>query len=326
MRKIVYPPAIVEEYLKLFSDSMEKKDKQWKEWRRDVISLDPTANSVFPMEFEAVLTASAEELVTIFAYYYDHRKEKNISDTRADLRKIFNYRNWQPKIANFFMQHAEELGVHTCFYCETSYINKYEGKNSKDRNHFDLDHFLPKALCPIVGLSIRNLIPSCAVCNEKLKRNHILGVTDTEMSISDKKDEIIKMFPSAEDYSFDSDVNIRIEPLKKEDFTRTLRLQDQPEKYSIRFEGTAEVLPYRNEIDLFCLEERYNYHKMEALRLYDLLNDYPPELVKKISGLFHDKDTDKVQEDLFGLSFSSSQHRCFNKMKQDIAKLFNEST
>ena len=326
MRKIVYPPAIVEEFLKLFSDRMEKKDMQWKEWRRDVISLDPTANSVFPMEFEALLTASAEELVTIFAYYYDHRKEKNIRDTRADLRKIFNYRNWQPKIANFFMLHAEELGVHTCFYCETSYINKYEDKNNKDRNHFDLDHFLPKTLCPIVGLSIRNLIPSCAICNEKLKRDHILGVIDTEMPISDKKDEIIKMFPSSENYSFESDINIRIDPVKKEDFTRTLRLQDQAEKYAIRFESTDEASPYQNEIDLFCLEERYNYHKMEALRLYDLLNDYPPELVHKISGLFKDKNDEEVKEDLFGLFFSSSQHRCFNKMKQDIAKLFNEST
>ena len=322
MRKIKYTQEIAEKHLNLFGDCIKRKDMMWKEWREDVLNLNPTTNAVFPVEFGAVLTASTEELVTMFAYYYDHRKDKFIKDTRADLRKIFNYSNWQPKIANFFMQYAEELGVHTCFYCETSYINKYEDRNNKDRNHFDLDHFLPKTLCPIVGLSIRNLIPSCTVCNEKLKRGHILGFSNTEETISDKKDEIIKMFPSSENYSFDSDVNIRIEPVRKEDFTRTLRLQNQPERYAIQFECTDEKTPYLNEIDLFCLEERYNYHKMEALRLYDLLNDYPPELLQKVSELFQDKNADDIKEDLFGLSFSSSQHRCFNKMKQDIAKLF----
>lgn len=325
MRSIKYTHNIVEEYLELYSNWIEKNDREWKIWLEKIISINSSAYLIFPEKLDEVLSASVGSMVAMFAFYYDHRKNKIIEETQESLKSLFNYNNWQPKIANFFMQHSEELGVHTCFYCETSYINKYEDKNNKDRNHFDLDHFLPKTLCPIVGLSIRNLIPSCAICNEKLKRNHILGVTDTEMPISDKKDEIIKMFPSSENYSFESDINIRIDPVKKEDFTRTLRLQDQAPKYAIRFESTDEASPYQNEIDLFCLEERYNYHKMEALRLYDLLNDYPPELVQKISGLFKDKNDEEVKEDLFGLSFSSSQHRCFNKMKQDIAKLFNES-
>lgn len=322
MRKLKYLPNIVDEYLKLFSSSIKRKDKKWKEWRNKVIAnLD--ASDIFPEKFEDVLTASVESLVLMFVCYYDHRDDKTIRDTQKDLNSIFNYKNWQPKIANFFMQYAEELDVHTCFYCETSYINKYEGKNSKERNHFDLDHFLPKALCPIVGLSIRNFIPSCTVCNEKLKREKIPGISDTEVTISDKKDEIVKMCPSSDNYSFDMDVSIRIEPVKKEDFTRTLRLQDHPGRYEIKFETIDDPSPYRNEIDLFHLEERYNYHKMEALRLYDSLNDYPPELVQKISELLYGKDADEVKEDLFGLSFSHNQHRCFDKMKQDIAILFN---
>ena len=319
MRKIDYSPKNIKEYLKIFSRSMEKKDDLWKKWREKIIAYDPAATGVFPETFVAVLTASVEELVAMFAYYYDHRNDKIISDTRVSLRKIFNYGNWQPRIANFFMQHAEELEVHTCFYCETSYINKYKVNDNKVKNHFDLDHFLPKTLCPIVGLSIRNFIPSCAVCNEKLKRKKILGVSDPKSPIWDKQDEIIKLCPSSDGYSFDADVNIRIEPIETDDFTRTLRLQDHAEKYTIRFEGSDT---YQHEINMFHLEERYLYHKVEALRLYDLLNDYPPELIHKISKLFPDKDADEVMEDLFGLSFSHNQHRCFDKMKQDIAKMF----
>ncbi len=324
MRKIKYFPKIDDEYLKLFSGCIERKNKKWEKWRNNVIGSDLTASNVFPEKLKDVLIAPVESLVLMFVYYYDHRDNIHIRDTQKDLKSIFNYGNWQPKIANFFMQHAEELEVHTCFYCETSYINKYEDKNSRNRNHFDLDHFLPKTWCPIVGLSIRNFIPSCAVCNEKLKRDKIPGISDTEMPISDKKDEIVKMCPSSDSYSFDTDVSIRIEPVKKEDFTHTLRLQDQPERYEIRFENTDASSLYRNEIDLFHLEERYNYHKMEALRLYDLLNDYPPELLQKISELLSVKDADEVKEDLFGLSFLHNQHRCFDKMKQDIAILFKK--
>lgn len=319
MRKIEYTTEIIEEYQKIFSRSMKTKDKLWKKWRGEIIDYDPEALPVFPEEFKAVLTASVEDLVAMFTYYYDHRNDIIIKDSRAILRKIFNYGNWQPRIANFFMQHAEELEVHTCFYCETSYINKYEGNDSKKRNHFDLDHFLPKTLCPIVGLSIRNFVPSCAVCNEKLKRKKIPGICNAEDSIMSQKDKIVKLCPSSDRYSFDSDVNILIEPLKKEDFTRTLRLQDHAEKYTIQFEGSDT---YQHEINMFHLRERYGYHKLEALRLYDLLNDYPPELVHKISELIPDKDADEVMEDLFGLSFSHNRHRCFDKMKQDIAKMF----
>ncbi|MEE3485713.1 MAG: hypothetical protein VZQ98_15515 [Bacteroidales bacterium] len=325
MRRIKYPQEIDEEYLKLFSGCIERKNKKWEKWRDNVIDSDLTASNVFPEKFKDVLIAPVESLVLMFVYYYDHRDNIHIRNTQKELKSIFNYNDWQPEIANFFMQYAKDLEVHTCFYCETSYINKYKDKNSRNRNHFDLDHFLPKTLCPIVGLSIRNFIPSCAVCNEKLKRDKIPGISDTEMPISDKKDEIIKMCPSSDSYSFDMDVSIRIEPVKIEDFTRTLRLQDQPERYEIQFENTDDFSPYRNEIKMFHLEERYNYHKMEALRLYDLLNDYPPELVQKISELFYGKkDVDEVKEDLFGLLFSQNQHRCFDKMKQDIAILFKK--
>lgn len=46
------------------------------------------------------------------------------------------------------------------------------------RNHFDLDHFLPKSICPLVALSFYNFVPSCSVCNEKLKGADMIGETD----------------------------------------------------------------------------------------------------------------------------------------------------
>ena len=37
---------------------------------------------------------------------------------------------------------------------------------------------------------------------------------------------------------------------------------------------------------MFHLRERYNYHKGEALRLFDLLQDYSPAQIKMLHNVF----------------------------------------
>ena len=64
-------------------------------------------------------------------------------------------------------------------------------------NHFDLDHFLPKSICPLVGLSFYNFVPSCSVCNEKLKGADRIGETD--------KQKLIQLSPTSEQYRFEQE-------------------------------------------------------------------------------------------------------------------------
>ena len=74
---------------------------------------------------------------------------------------------------------------------------------------------------------------------------------------------------------------------------------------------------YASYAKLFRLEERYEYHKGEALRLLDLKRKYPMSNIRQIARLMH-KTADEVKEDIFGLHFSKNNHRCFDKMKRDI--------
>jgi hypothetical protein len=63
------------------------------------------------------------------------------------------------------LQNENELYI--CPYCEKNYINIIQSNDKTIKP--DLDHFYPKALYPFLGCSIENLIPSCQVCNARLK-------------------------------------------------------------------------------------------------------------------------------------------------------------
>lgn len=74
---------------------------------------------------------------------------------------------------------------------------------------------------------------------------------------------------------------------------------------------------YASYAKLFRLEERYEYHKGEALRLLDLKRKYQMSNIRQIARLMH-KTADEVKEDIFGIHFSKNNHRCFDKMRRDI--------
>lgn len=176
-------------------------------------------------------------------------------------------------------------------------------------NHFDLDHFLPKSKCPLVGLSLFNFVPSCSVCNEKLKRADEIS--------ADNKDRLLALSPTSPHYDFDREVTINLSPHPNASWLRT-----QEHEQDFYIELKTNNLHYQKEIDLFHLDERYNYHKCEALRLQDKILEYPEDKLKMMSsalgGGFYTPQ--KIREDMLDEEFRDNNNRCFNKMKRDIIK------
>lgn len=63
-----------------------------------------------------------------------------------------------------------------------AYINVYtETGKGVAKRQFDIDHFLPKGKCPPVALSLFNFVPSCPVCNERIKREDLPYVNLNEL-------------------------------------------------------------------------------------------------------------------------------------------------
>ena len=179
-------------------------------------------------------------------------------------------------------------------------------------NHFDLDHELDKGSCPLLALSLYNLVPSRPVCNEKLKHSDTIG---------DKanKNELIKLSPTSDRYDFDGNVTFSITPKR----ASTYGFVKNMKKYSIDI--TCHDSSFKKSVDLFRLKQRYNYHKIFALRLLDLKERYSAGSISMISNLLRgmadkpDRYTEQqIYEDIFGEEYSRVGHRCFDKLRRDI--------
>lgn len=194
-------------------------------------------------------------------------------------------------------------------------ISKEEKKSEiiikKLKNHFDLDHFLPKSKCPLVALSLMNFVPSCPICNEKLKKDDELGGLN--------RTALLKLSPTSNDYNFDGNVEIRI---ICNNGPNELMAQNHPDDYTVKF-CTNDKEYQEGMIDKFHLDERYNYHKCEALRLQDLMLNYPKEKIQAMSVALKGYRTEaEISEDLFGIRFSEEHHRCFDKLRRDILSTY----
>lgn len=259
---------------------------------------------------ETLLTMDFASLVDVYFGYQNIRasmKKEDFADMDAFLRSTFNYKTRQSNIAKFFMDSSNAFQIHTCHYCDTSYINVFtRNLDGQEMNHFDLDHVLDWGECPLVALSLFNFTPSCQVCNEKLKHSDLIGGYNAL--------KVKKLSPTSDTYDFRHNVRICIDPEDKivDNYMMNANL------FTIDFKPQpGKDKDYMDVVDLFCLRERYTYHKSEALRLLDLKHKYDDSNIRKIAALLGKKPED-VYEDIFGEEFSANQHRCFGQLKNDI--------
>lgn len=192
---------------------------------------------------------------------------------------------------------------------------------SNDANHFDLDHLLPKSKCPIIGLSLFNFVPSCQVCNEKLKKDKELGQT---------KDEWLKISPTWCDSKMADSVVIHLIP--ESTCSTFFELKENYNKYYIDFNTDNDKI-YERFLRTFRLRDRYNYHKEFALRILELKERYTNEKCKEISNILtkgipeNEKNKyskEQIEEDIFQELYGKD--RCFSKLRSDILKQSKEKT
>lgn len=207
--------------------------------------------------------------------------------------------------------HGEDITTVVSKFDNYRYFKNMDPKKSECvkerlRNHFDLDHFLPKSICPLVALSFYNFVPSCSVCNEKLKGADMIGETD--------KSKLLVLSPTSDIYNFDKDIKIRI---AYNAGVSTLRMQEHPDDFRLEF--TPKGSEYQTIVNEFRLDERYNYHKQIALKQYDLYQDYSPGHISQLEKLFGGaKKRNEIENQIFRGEYTEDNARCFDKLKRDI--------
>lgn len=265
---------------------------RWERWLKKSVSC-----CKLPQKIEDVIMASFDQLCN----YYDEFLKLKISETDlSELEEIFKYtKGYDSAIAKFFIDNAELLGIKTCCYCETAYVNTYttwDNGKQETRRMFDVDHFLPKDKCPLLGLSLFNFVPSCQVCNSRLKMTGVPG---------DSKAEYERFSPSSEKAAFEDNIKVR------------LRFWNSDAGLRGRYIHFRTKSPYEKYVQFFRLEDRYEFHKVEAVRLNDLKRRYPDTNVRSIARILHYQQG-VVKEDLFHLKYMQEEGRCFEKMTRDV--------
>ena len=194
-------------------------------------------------------------------------------------------------------------------------IDLYKGLSQQNiANHFDIDHLIPKSECPILSLSLFNFVPSCQVCNEKLKKAKELATT---------KEDWLKISPTSSSYSFDKDVTIKLVP--EGTCSTFFELKQNIEKYHLFFDTNNDIA-YNRYISVFRLNDRYNYHKKLALHILDLKERYSPEKRKEISKILSSKydpngyqySEKQIEADIFEEDFNAD--KCFSKLRRDMIR------
>lgn len=354
MRKINYSKIDKNDYLKYLglinengkeTKKLEILQKRWKVLRSRLIYIrnnsgvnpNKNINKIYPKNVKKLILSDFSKLTDI---YLDYMKSTYSSTFKECAKKIFRYDykykfskdidiKYNTKIADFFIDKSEELDITTCFYCESSYVNAYpiEGKIKRQ---FDLDHFYLKADCPILALSFYNLIPSCQICNSRVKgATNLNDLYELNGKSEDKKKCLNKLSPSSKDYDYEDSVTIRVFPKKNnnEPWSPTINFSDFDDKYKIVFTTDEEI--YKKDTKAFHLEERYNYknNKKEMLNLLDLKRKYSDSYIDLICKTVSNNNIKlypfEVKEAIFHEISDTSNHRLFVKAKKDILSMWD---
>lgn len=157
-------------------------------------------------------------------------------------------------------------------------INISEINNLKSiRDHFTLDHFLPKGKFPYLSVSVYNLIPSCYSCNSKFKGQRNFELSDFINSIS----------PSSEFFCMNDHLNFKLNfDTKAKKFDEKIKNIKQIEDLEVNLRNINSHTDVDMYIDMFKLKGRYNFHKDIAYELIEKRKRYPEKQIDEIVKIF----------------------------------------
>lgn len=182
--------------------------------------------------------------------------------------------------------------------------------NDRYRHHFDLDHVLPRSEFGLAGLSLYNLVPSCQICNQKLKKTRVLGVNAVP------KD---KLSPSSPLFDFNHHAEFHLLPrpgVKAGKLSPSLNPQD----YELQLNAIDP--DYDNFIKLFKLEERYQQHKRIALHWLEMKYKYTDSRIKMMAASLNHPSFSytRIKSDIFQNTLYGSNIMSFEKLRDDMLK------
>lgn len=204
------------------------------------------------------------------------------------------------------------IDISVCPYCNRNYVSDYI-YDKKIKSTADLDHFYPKSHNILYTLCLYNFIPSCAVCNSRMKLAQNMNVDDY-------------VYPY--DNSFENKADFKIDNL--------IELILKNDNAKIKLDNFANDEKVKKSISSFKLEEVYQVHAKMVEKLVDkalIYNDTYREELENFIGDVNtkfDKNTNinfnevrelyMLKSLIFGarLNEDDFRHQSLGKLKRDI--------
>ncbi|MDE5842875.1 MAG: hypothetical protein K2H35_03975 [Muribaculaceae bacterium] len=258
---------------------------------------------------EDILIYNFNKLTSLYYSYIE--KLSTLTDERRSeinerLSGVFNYSSYRPKIRGFLCNPDNGFEIHNCVYCDIHHFHTYK-KNGKLCIDFHADHVLDEGKCPLVGLSIHNFVPSCAICNE--------GGNKGTKTLGRSKRETLKISPKSRQNRFESDVDFFFTPSCED--IKDLRMFRGNEGWEIDF--NYSVAEYGRTIELFSLRERYNAEKGRMGEFIFRRRNNPDTKIRNdaqaLKVLF-----EKRVEELFEFERNKMDHAPMEKCRRELIK------
>ena len=174
----------------------------------------------------------------------------------------------------------------------------------------------------LFAFSLYNLIPSCQVCNSKIKGS---GIKYDDLTL----DELERLFPSSENYDFDGHLKFRLFPkVCTEEYSYPyFKYSDYKENFKIEFDRDTSyniaALYEQKEANSFYIKQRYWHHNREFLTHIDKHIKYPKSFFYLIEKSTHKKASD-LYDAVFNSNLRKEERMIFQKIYKDIDELFEE--
>ncbi len=204
---------------------------------------------------------------------------------------------------------VDKLNIKVCPYCNRQYITSYYCDGRK-RTTADTDHYYPKNQFPLLSMNINNLIPSCQICNSRMKIDKVQNRDERHLNPYIDESDSLKFkisFNSLEElYNFKSEsIHIEVDVQKS---GQGLERSKQSKK-------------------IFRIEEVYQTHSDVIYELKNNMKKYSYEKYKifegNYSGLFESHT--QLEELAFSFNLKSLDEEPLTKLKQDIYNQIREA-
>ncbi len=223
--------------------------------------------------------------------------------------EIYNHIRLNPHQRTKDLKKIKGIGDITINEITLENINKLK----KFKDHFTLDHLIPKGKYPSLSISLFNLIPSCYSCNSKFKTTKVFDNLDTLHKIS----------PSSETFNLDESLEFKINFDIENYFKRGNKNLDLTD---IKITNLVSERDVDKFIDMFNLKGRYDFHKNISFDLIEKRKMYSNSQLDEIEKIFSDNnikiDKETLKKQIFGsvIFEKENTNEPFEKYKKDIAR------